>query len=137
MNLKEINNLINSCSTTIISSMDVDGYPTSKAMLVPRQKNGIKTFYFSTNTSSNRVRHFKNNPKACLYFYNDLTFQGVMLKGEMKVLEDFQTKKMIWKDGDEMYYSKGIEDSDYCVLQFSTISLRYYKDFKSEDYIIK
>lgn len=40
---------------------------------------------------------------------------------------------MIWQSGDEMYYSKGKTDPDYCVIKFSTISARYYSNFKSED----
>jgi len=33
---------------------------------------------------------------------------------------------MIWRPGDEMYYPKGVTDSDYCVLRFTAQQGRYY-----------
>ena len=42
-----------------ISSVDNEGYPCTKAMLAPRKREGIKTFYFTTNTFSLRVAHYK------------------------------------------------------------------------------
>ncbi len=56
-----------------------------------------------------------------------------MLKGTVEVLEDKETKEMIWQFGDTMYYKKGVTDPDYCVLKFTSISARYYSNFKSED----
>ena len=51
-----------------ISSVDNEGYPCTKAMLAPRKREGIKVFYFTTNTFSLRVAHYKANPKASIYF---------------------------------------------------------------------
>ncbi|HBG12165.1 MAG TPA: pyridoxamine 5'-phosphate oxidase, partial [Clostridium sp.] len=75
--------------------------------------------YFTTNTSSMRVRQFRINPKACIYFCDKRFFRGVMLKGTMEVLEDAASREMIWQDGDTMYYPKGDTDPDYCVLKFT------------------
>lgn len=44
---------------------------------------------------------------------------------------------MIWRKGDEMYYSKGVTDPDYCVLRFAAQNGRYYSNFKSENFDIK
>ena len=57
-----------------------------------------------------------------------------MLKGKMSVLTDAATKKRIWKDDDEMYYSKGVSDPDYCVLKFRAQSGRLYQNFGSQDF---
>ena len=59
-----------------------------------------------------------------------------MLKGHMEVLEDSQSKELIWRDGDTMYYPLGVTDPDYCVLKFTAQSGRYYSNFKSEDFVI-
>ena len=133
---KTIGGLIDAANTSYISSVDDDGFPNTKAMLVPRKREGIHTFYFTTNTSSMRTAQYKNNPKACIYFSDRRFFRGVMLKGFMEVLEDAASKKMIWKDGDEMYYSKGVTDPDYCVLKFTAKTGRYYSNFKSETFEI-
>jgi len=133
---KTIGNLIDKTSTSIISSVDKDGFPNTKAMLKVRKREGLKHFYFSTNTSSMRVNQYQDNPKACIYFYDKRFFKGVMLIGNMEVLQDNETKESIWKFGDTIYYKKGVTDPDYCVLKFTAIKGRYYSNFKSEDFNI-
>lgn len=134
---KTIGNIIDKISVSIISSVDEDGFPNTKAMLPPRKREGIKYLYFTTNTSSMRVKQYLKNPKACVYFFDHRFFRGVMLKGTMEILQDDKTKKMIWRDGDEMYYSKGVTDPDYCVLKFTSQNGRYYSNFKSVNFEVK
>ncbi|WP_410497286.1 pyridoxamine 5'-phosphate oxidase family protein [Cellulosilyticum sp. ST5] len=129
-----IGNLIDKQGVAFISSVDEEGFPNTKAMLPPRRREGIKVFYFSTNTSSMRVQQYKSNPKACLYFCDKRFFRGVMLKGTVEVLEDKESKEMIWQEGDTMYYSKGVADPDHCVLRITIHSGRFYSQFKSEDF---
>ena len=129
-----IGNLIDKQGVAFISSVDEEGFPNTKAMLPPRKREGIKVFYFSTNTSSMRVQQYKSNPKACLYFCDKRFFRGVMLKGTVEVLEDKESKEMIWQERDTMYYSKGVADPDYCVLRITIHSGRFYSQFKSEDF---
>jgi len=132
-----IGNIIDKQGVAFISSVDEDGFPNTKAMLPPRKREGIKYIYFSTNTSSMRVGHYRKNAKACVYFCNKRFFRGVMLKGLIEVLEDSTSKEMIWHEGDTMYYPKGVTDPDYCVLKFTAQRGRYYSNFKSEDFIIE
>lgn len=138
IDIKKIEKLIADQDVAFISSIDEEGYPNTKAMLKPRQRDGIKIFYFSTNTSSLRVAQYRKAPKACLYFYHKglIIYQGVMLKGTMEVLEDMEIKKAIWKMGDQMFYSKGVTDPDYCVLKFTAVQGRYYHNLKTESFSI-
>jgi general stress protein 26 len=133
---KTVGDIIDKSNVTIISSIDENGFPNTKAMLPPRKRTGIKEIYLTTNTSSMRVKQYSENPKACVYFYDKRFFRGVMLKGEMEVLQDAKSKEMIWKDGDEMYYPEGVTDPDYCVLKFTAFEGRYYSNFKSETFQI-
>lgn len=123
---------------SFICSVDAGGVPNVKAMLKPRKVNGIKEFYFSTNTSSLRVKQFLNNPKASIYFYRKglIKYVGVMLVGKMEVLTDQETKDMIWRKGDTMFYKKGVTDPDYCVLKFTAEGGRYYCDLKTNSFNI-
>ncbi|MBN1424168.1 pyridoxamine 5'-phosphate oxidase family protein [Candidatus Fermentibacteria bacterium] len=132
-----IGNMIDKASTAIISSVDESGFPNTKAMLPPRKRDGIRHLYFTTNTSSMRVRHYTENPKACVYFFDKRFFRGVMLRGMMSVVHDKESKEMIWKDGDEIYYAKGVNDPDYCVLKFTAQDGRYYSNFKSVNFGIE
>ena len=134
---KTVGNMIDHANVAIISSVDESGFPNTKAMLPPRKREGIKHIYFTTNTSSMRVKQYTDNSKACVYFFDKRFYQGVMLKGTMEVLHDSASKKMIWKDGDEIYYAKGVTDPDYCVLKFTAQNGRYYSNFKSENFEVK
>jgi len=131
-----IGKMIDKQSVSFISSVDQNGFPNTKAMLPPRKREGIKTFYFTTNTSSMRISQYKEHPKACIYFCDKRFFRGVMLLGTMEILEDSESKEMIWQEGDTMYYSGGVADPDYCVLKFTAQTGRYYSNFKSEDFDI-
>lgn len=51
-----------------IASVDRDGFPNVKAMLMPRKIEGSR-FYFTTNTSSERVGQYRENEKASIYFF--------------------------------------------------------------------
>ena len=134
---KTISNLIDKVGISFISSIDDEGFPNMKAMLSPRKREGIKHIYFTTNTSSMRVSQYKENPKASVYFYDKRFFRGVMLKGTMEVLEDVESKEMIWNEGDTIYYPLGVTDPDYCVLKFTAHKGRFYSNFKSENFDIK
>jgi general stress protein 26 len=134
---KTIGNLIDKQGTVYVSSVDEAGYPNTKAMYSPRKREGIREYYFTTNTSSMRVKQFRANPKACIYFCDKRFFRGVMLKGSMEVLEDEESKELLWLPGDTMYYPEGVTDPDYCVLKFTAVEGRYYCNFKSETFIVK
>lgn len=132
--VQTIGNLIEKQSTAYIGAVDQTGFPAVKAMLKPRLREGIRTLYFSTNTSSEHVAQYRDNPKACVYFCDRRFFRGVMLRGTIEVLEDAEIKETLWQEGDTMYYPEGVTDPDYCVLKFSAQSGRYYSNFKSEDF---
>ncbi len=119
-----------------VCSVDEDGCPNVKAMLKPRKIEGLKEYYFSTNTSSMRVKQYMNNPKASIYFYHKglIRYEGVMLTGKMEVMTDQATKDMIWRKGDTMFYKQGVTDPDYCVLKFTADKGRYYCDLKTESF---
>ena len=128
-----IGKMIDKANNSFISYVDNEGFPITKAMLKPRERNGIKEIWFSTNTSSNKVKFFKENNKASIYFVDKRFFKGISLIGTIEVLETPEAKERIWQAGDEMYYKEGVTDPDYCVLKFTAIKGRYYSNFKSED----
>ena len=115
---------------------DENGFPQTRAMLQPREREGIKVFYLSTNISSLKVASLRKNPKACLYFVDLRFYRGICLTGTVEVLETAEAKERIWRFGDKMYYPLGVTDPDYCVLKFTAEKGRYYSDFKSEDFAI-
>jgi general stress protein 26 len=138
IDISEIQRFVARREVAFIASVDGEGFPNMKAMLPPRKRDGLREFYFSTNTSSMRAAQYRENPKACIYFYRKAPFkyQGVMLIGTMDVLEDEATKREMWQKGDTIYYPGGVTDPDYCVLKFTAVSGRYYCNLKTESFEI-
>lgn len=138
MDQERIAAFIRKQKVAFICSVDGEGYPNVKAMLKPRKTEGLRRFWFSTNTSSLRVKQYLADPKACVYFYHKglVRYEGVMLKGTMEVLTDAETKEMIWRRGDTLFYKGGVTDPDYCVLRFTAESGRWYRDLKTESFTV-
>ena len=131
-----IGKMIDKANTSFIAYVDDEGFPITKAMLKPRERNGIKEIYFSTNTSSNKVKYFRENNMASVYFMDRRFFRGISLVGTVEVIETPEIKERSWQNGDKMYYKEGVTDPDYCVLKFTAFKGRYYSNFKSEDFEI-
>ena len=129
-----IGKMIDRAKTSFLSYVDEGGFPVTKAMLRPREREGIKVLWFSTNTSSNKVACFRKNSKASVYFVDRRFFRGVSLVGTVEVLETPEAKERLWQMGDKMYYPKGVTDPDYCVLKFTAERGRYYSNFKSVNF---
>lgn len=134
MDKTQLLEFISEQKTAFIGSVNEHGYPVMRAMLAPRVVEG-NVMYFSTNTSSNKVKQYLENTKACVYFYKRgrFKYQGACIIGEMEVCTDQQTKNMIWRMGDKLFYKQGVTDPDYCVLKFTCKSAEYYCDFKVEN----
>jgi len=61
-----------------------------------------------------------------IYFLDSANIHGLMLTGRMKVYMDAETKLAFWRPGDEMYYSLGPEDPDYCMVCFTAEEGNYW-----------
>jgi general stress protein 26 len=102
-----------------------DGYPHIKAMLKMENK-GLKTIWFSTNTASKRIPQLKQDSRVCVYFVDFDDRKGLMLVGDIEILQDKASRERIWREGNEMYYPLGIDDPDYSVLRFTAKWGNYY-----------
>lgn len=139
--------LISESKAAYLTTIDSDGFPITRAMFNLRNKEqfpefseffqnqeDIFTIYISTNTSSTKVEHLKNNPLLCVYFCDTDNFQGFMLGGSVEFIDDIKLKKNIWLDWWTKYYPKGIEDSDYTLLRLTPKNARYYYKLKQVNF---
>jgi general stress protein 26 len=134
--LDQINALIDETKNIIVCSTDENGFPNAKAMF-KTEHDGLKTFLFSTNTSSMRVQQFLKNDRACIYFCGQSKINGLMLVGRMEVCTDHARKARLWADGCEIYYPLGIDDPDYCVLEFTAEQGNYYYNLSKHPFEIQ
>jgi len=131
--------LIENSLVAYFSTIDSDGFPITRALLNTRYKERYREFsefydnledkyviYFSTNTSSSKIDHIKENPKVSVYFCDTEQFKGVMFGGEIEVIDDMEIKRQFWLDRSVRYYPKGLEDPDYTILRFNPKDARFY-----------
>jgi general stress protein 26 len=102
-----------------------NGYPNIKAM-IKMENEGLNKIWFSTNTSSRRVGQLVRNSKASVYFVDFDQWMGLMLVGDVEVLQDKESKQRLWREGFEKYYPLGVADPDYSALRFTAQWGNYY-----------
>jgi general stress protein 26 len=94
--------------------------------MIKMENEDLKRIWFSTNTSSRRIGQLARNPKACVYFVDLDQWMGLMLIGDVEVLQDMASRKRLWREGNAKYYPLGVTDPDYSVLRFTTQWGNYY-----------
>lgn len=129
---KEIFDLFENANVAIVSSVDADGFPNTKGMLA-LEHDGLPVHYFSTNYSAKRTKQFIDNPKACVYFFTEPDYRGLMLVGHIEVCTDQAHRIKLWREGFEMYYPQGVNDPDYCVFKFTAQRANYYHGLRNYD----
>lgn len=117
--------LAESSGIALLGTNGDDGYPNIKAM-IKMENEGLKTVWFSTNTSSKRVAQLQRNSKGCVYFVDLEEWSGLMLVGDVEVLQDTESRERLWREGFEKYYPLGVTDPDYTVLRFTARWGNYY-----------
>jgi len=140
--------LMNSKKTACLTTIGSDGFPYTRAVFNLRDP---KTFpelshvfedhdedflvYVSTNTSSSKVAHIRLNSAVSLYYYDPEDFRGVMLSGNIEIIEDMALKKELYLDWWEKYYPKGAEDEDYTILKLKPRFIEIY--FRLQKHVLQ
>jgi len=128
--------LIDQSKICLLGTNGEDGFPSIKAMMNIKHE-GMKKIWLSTNTSSKRVQQLKKDNRACVYYVDESNFKGLMLTGTIQILQDLQSKQMLWGEGSEKYYPLGVEDPDYSVLYFTAHRGNYYHRLKNTTFEIE
>jgi len=120
--------LVEGSPIATVATLTESGAPRIVAM-IKAEHEGMKTIWFSTNTSSEHVRELERDPRACVYFAQWAVepWRGLTLEGSVEVLRDRSSRERLWEDGCERFYPKGIDDPDYTVLRFTAESAKYYE----------
>ena len=53
--------------------------------------------------------------------------EGLCLFGSITVHFEREYRELLWNKGDEKYYPKGVDDEDYCILEFIAEGGRFYR----------
>jgi len=127
--------LIKKSKTCVLATVDKNGFPNMRAMM-NLKNDGLQTIWFSTNFSSIKIAQIKKNKKGGVYFFDEKMFKGLRLIGEIKIKTDKASREKLWHPGFEIYYPKGVNDPDYCVLELKIKAGNYYQGFEKADFKI-
>ena len=132
--LVELNPLV-----MMLGTVGADGSPEIKAM-VKMRNDGLRRFWFCSNTSARRTEVLRHDGRACLYAYeyapaaSPVICRGVTLYGEVELSWDNELRRSLWQDFMTMYYPKGPIDPDFVVVQFTALRGNYYEGLQNEDF---
>jgi general stress protein 26 len=138
--------LMEKAAVVILSGVGPDGHPHSRAVFNLRNKTQYARLahlfeghdedfmvLIGTNTSSVKAAELRANPKASLYYCIPEQFHGMMLVGDMEVLQDDDLRRALWMQGWEQYYPAGPLDPDYTVLRmYPKYAHGWYRSTKFE-----
>jgi general stress protein 26 len=82
--------------------------------------------YFTTNTSSPKVAELRANRAVSVYYCVPAEFSGLMLGGDMEIVDDGATRAALWQPGWERYYPGGPDDPDHTVLRLIPAEAKLY-----------
>lgn len=127
----------------VLTTLEADGSPWTRAMLNlrnHRQYPDLKAvfeeghpllLYFTTNTSSPKLRHIRRDPRACAYFMLPDQWWGLTLTGDLDEERSPAIRERLWQKGWEIYYPGGPGDEDYAILRMVPTGGRLYKQLQS------
>lgn len=104
-----------------LASITASGYPRPVPMSITAVGKN-KEIWFATSLKSEKVKAYKENPRAGLSYYNDEFTASIT--GRIKVVEDSGKKRELWHDTMSFYFPDGADSKDYCLLQFTPELLR-------------
>ena len=138
--------LIKKADSAYLTTIDSNGFPSTRAML--NLKNGKQfpklidfmaqfgedlTLFFTTNTSSTKIKQIIANNKVSVYFCDSKSWHGLMCQGEIEIVTDKIIKHAIWLDEWKMYYPEGKDSEDYAILKLKPNYLKSYFKFTLSD----
>ncbi|MFC1921637.1 pyridoxamine 5'-phosphate oxidase family protein [Chloroflexota bacterium] len=117
--IKQALDIIEKSRHCLLGTNGDDGYPNIKTMSNRRKHEGLKKIWLHTDASSRRVQQLGRDNRACIYYLDGQQGRGLMLVGDIEILQDLESKNIIWTEEDGKYYPLGIEDPEYTVLCFT------------------
>jgi general stress protein 26 len=138
--------LIKKADSAYLTTIDSNGFPSTRAML--NLKNGKQfpklvdfmtqfdedlTLFFTTNTSSTKIRQILDNNKVSVYYCDSKSWHGFMCQGEIEIVTDRNLKHAIWLDEWKMYYPEGKDSEDYAILKLKPNYVKSYFQFNISD----
>ena len=107
--------LLNRSNILSLASINEQGYP--RVCIVTKLHNaGLEKIYVATGRSSNKTKHFQADPRASICYYDEQA--SAILTGNINIVECQELKQALWQDWLLEHLPGGVDDPEYCVLEF-------------------
>ncbi|GHT97855.1 hypothetical protein FACS1894126_2670 [Alphaproteobacteria bacterium] len=120
--------VINSCQFAFLSTINLDGFPETRAMsnIINMNTDEELKIYFSSQTNSPKVEQIKRNNNASLYYFVTENMKNVTLFGRIESVNDESLKNELWNEKFAPHYRNGKDDELYGILKFIPTGYKYY-----------
>jgi len=137
--------LIKKAKAAYLTTIDSEGFPSTRGMLnlknnkiYPKLVDFMSeyddlTLFFTTNTSSTKVKQIISNSKVSVYYCDPSSWHGFMCQGEIEIVKDKAIKDAIWLEEWMMYYPEGKDSEDYTILRLKPSYVKSYYKFNQSD----
>lgn len=134
MNIKEkAGQIVNSSSEAVVGIINSEGYPHA-AVRSSLKTDGLKSCYFTSNSSGNMIKSIIKNSKTSVCF--STTKDNITLIGHCQLVNDQSIKESLWEDWFIEHYTGGVNDPEYAVVKFTTEKVSLWVDRKVEKFNI-
>ena len=111
------NSIVNEARTATLATIGADGYPCA-ATVSNDKTDGIYKMHFSSDMDGVKAQSIRQNPHVSVCYCKGS--DNVTLIGEARVLTDKAIKYELWQDWFIEHFPGGENDSNYCVIEFTT-----------------
>ena len=130
--------LIKRVKFVYLSGLDEEGGPETRVLFNLRKVRskalaaGLAALgegfrnYLGTNTSSRKVAQLKRDNRVCLYYSDNVQFEGCSVKGRLIEVTDKPTREAVYAKSWDMYYPGGLDGGDFSLFRFEPEGVRYY-----------
>ncbi|MCL1855321.1 MAG: pyridoxamine 5'-phosphate oxidase family protein [Clostridia bacterium] len=115
--VRKAEELMSSCGEIVLASVNEHGYPRI-CVLSKIKSEGINKVYVATGMTGTKTGHFQANPKASVCAWKD--GNSITLIGTVKVTRERAVLEEMWLDWFIEHFPGGIDDPNYCILEFSS-----------------
>lgn len=78
---EQINDLMKTSETFLISTLDKRGFPTTIVVSAPLNQRGFQRLEFYLNAQGETIDNIVRNKKGAICCYNEVTHQSLLFKG--------------------------------------------------------
>ena len=123
--LKEVAELIGSCSTCTLTTINENGMPVARQMSDHNTGRGDALF-LQTSSRTRKVAHLRANPNAGLHYFHFDDLKTVYVTAVCTFVNDPKQREEHFRKSLLRYFPAGASDPNYVLLRFAPSSFVYY-----------